>query len=160
MVNDAPTLGYWLMAFWPANQPDNFMTAGFGSLGFGLPAALGVRAAAPTRPILVVCGDGGFLFTGQEMATAIREKLPVVVLLINDASYGSVRIIQQQQFDGRTSQVQLTNPDFVAFARAFGFDAVRVSDPTQARRTVRDALSASVPHLIELPAQFGLPPLS
>jgi thiamine pyrophosphate-dependent acetolactate synthase large subunit-like protein len=160
IINDAPTLGYWLMAFWRASTPDSFMAAAFGSLGFAFPAALGARVAEPDRPILVVCGDGGLLFTSQEMATAIREALPVVVLVINDASYGSVRIIQQQQFDGRTSQVQLTNPDFLGFAQSFGFAAVRISKPSQVVKAVRDALGTRVPQLIELAAHFGLPPLS
>lgn len=159
VVNDAPTLGYWVGACWPAPSPDAFVTAGFGSLGFGLPAALGVRAGAPDRPVVALCGDGGLLFSAQELATAVRERLPVVVLLINDGAYGSVRIIQEQQYGGRTSQVELTNPDFLAFARSFGVQATRVRSPRDVGPALAAALADGCCHLIEVNAAYGLPPL-
>lgn len=159
VVNDAPTLGYWLAAFWPATSPQSFLMTGFGSLGFGLPAALGVRLAVPTRPILVLCGDGGLLFTGQELATAIHEGLPVVVLLVNDHAYGSVRATQERQYAGRVSQVRLTNPNFVTYAASFGFESIRVVEPDRVGPALRTAFAADRPYLIELTATYDLPPL-
>jgi acetolactate synthase-1/2/3 large subunit len=159
VVSDAPTLGYWLAAFWPATSPQSFLVTGFGSLGFGLPAALGVRLARPTRPVLALCGDGGLLFTGQELATAVHENLPVVILLVNDQAYGSVRAIQERQYAGRVSQVRLTNPDFVAYAASFGFESIRASAPDQVTSALRTAFRTGRPSLVELPAAYDLPPL-
>lgn len=160
LVSDAPILGYWLAEFWPAASPDSFFAAGFGSLGFGLPAALGVRVGVPTRPVLALCGDGGLLFTGQELATAVHERLSIVILLVNDHAYGSVRAIQEQRYNGRTSQVTLTNPDFAAYAASFGIGAARVESPAQIGPALRAAFTADRPFLVELTGTYGLPPTS
>lgn len=160
IVNDAPTLGYWLGMFWPATSPQSFLTTGFGSLGFGLPAALGVRAGDANRPVLALCGDGGILFTGQELATLVHERLPIIILLINDHAYGSVRAIQEQQYHGRTSQVDLTNPDFVAYAASFGIEGRRLDDLSQLSSVLRSAFAAGEPCLIEVQADFDLPPIA
>ena len=98
---------------------------GFGTLGFGLPAAIGAKLAVPERPVVVLAGDGGFLFTCQELATAVQFGVAVVIIVFNDNGYGILRPQQQGRY-GRTNAADLVNPDFVALARAFGASGQRV----------------------------------
>src|SRR5207247_2639799 len=121
VVADITRLGYILMAELPVYQPRTFLhPAGYVAMGYGIPAALGARAAFPGRPIVAVVGDGCFMMSGMELATAVQEKLLVVVVLINDGSLTLIKAIQQRRYRERYIGVDLLNPDFGLFARAFG----------------------------------------
>jgi acetolactate synthase-1/2/3 large subunit len=89
------------------------------SMGFGLPAAIGAKLAAPARPVVAVLGDGGFAMSGLELLTAVREKMSLTVIVVNDGQLGRIRL-EQLAVHGRTNCVELLNPDFEAFALAVG----------------------------------------
>ena len=83
----------------------------------------------PDVPVVAICGDGGFMFTATEMATAMRHRIPLVTVVFNDGAYGNVRRIQQERFGNRLIGSDLANPDFVAFGKSFGAEAVRAHEP-------------------------------
>src|SRR5205814_5398551 len=91
-----------------------------GSMGYGLPAAIAAKVAEPNRPVIAVCGDGDFLMNGQELATAVQYGAHFVVLVVNNGLYGTIRMHQEREYPGRVYGTELRNPDFAAYARAFG----------------------------------------
>ena len=97
-----------------------------------------------------ICGDGGFLFAGSDLATAVQFGINLVTVVVNNASYGNVLRDQQRLFDGRHSGSVLTNPDFVAYGRAFGVGAWRVEDAAGLQRALGEALASGAPALIEV----------
>ena len=91
-----------------------------GSMGYGLPAAVGAKRLYPERTVVCVAGDGDFLMNGQEFATAVQYDLPIIVLLMDNGMYGTIRAHQEREFPSRVIGTFLRNPDFAAYARAFG----------------------------------------
>ena len=114
-------------------------------MGYGLPAALGAKAAFPERTVVAVVGDGGFLMSGMELATAVQERLPVVVVLVNDNSLTLIRATQERRYGGRFIGVDLHNPDFGALARAFGVRYARADSDDAFETALREALDADRP---------------
>lgn len=102
-----------------------------GSMGFGLPAAIAASFARPERQAVAFAGDGCFLMTGQELSTAVRYGLPLLVVVVNNGSYGTIRDHQARRFPGRVYGTDLVNPDFAAYARAFGARGERVRTPDE-----------------------------
>jgi acetolactate synthase-1/2/3 large subunit len=117
------------------------------SMGFGVPAAIGAKLAAPDRPVVVVLGDGGFAMSGMELLTAVREKIPLTVIVFND---GRLNLIALQQFAefGRSESVDLLNPDFGAFAAAVGAQYALIDGNTE--EVLRNATSSARVTLVEL----------
>jgi acetolactate synthase-1/2/3 large subunit len=151
VVADVTQLAYRMLVDFPTYKPRTFLhPAGAVSMGFGLPAALGARAAFPDKPIVAVMGDGCFQMTGMELATAVQERLPVVVVLINDGSLTLIKAIQQRRYDNRFIAVDLKNPDFGQFAKAFGVRAWRVDSETGLESAVRQAVDWGETALVEL----------
>src|ERR687897_1080495 len=91
-----------------------------GSMGYGLPAAIAAKLVHPDRPVVCFAGDGCFLMTGQELATAAQYELPVIWIVVNNGMYGTIRMHQERDYPGRVSGTDLKNPDFAALARAYG----------------------------------------
>jgi acetolactate synthase-1/2/3 large subunit len=91
-----------------------------GSMGYGVPAAIGMKRLAPERTVVAFAGDGDFLMTGQEFATAVQYSLPVIIVVVDNAMYGTIRMHQERHYPGRVVATALKNPDFAAYARAFG----------------------------------------
>ncbi|MDP2859753.1 MAG: thiamine pyrophosphate-binding protein [Bacillota bacterium] len=157
VVNDVTVCAYWGSFLFQVLAPRTYLyPAGFVTLGFGLPAAIGAKVAHPDRPVLAICGDGGFLYTASELATAVQHETNIVVLLVNDNQFGILEPQQRERF-GRTSMIDLRNPDFVALARAFGAHAVRLDSPTDVKAAIRDALARKQPTLLELQADLPHP---
>jgi len=103
-------------------------------------------------PVLSITGDGGFLFTASEMATAVRHRIPLVTVLFNDGAFGNVRRIQEEKYHNRLIASDLANPDFVKFAESFGANAMRVKTPEQLRAALRRGFAKrDGPTLIEVP---------
>jgi thiamine pyrophosphate-dependent acetolactate synthase large subunit-like protein len=151
VVADVTQLAYIMLADFPVYEPRTFLhPAGFVSMAYGIPAAIGAKLAKPDRPVVAVVGDGGFLMSGMELATAVQEKVPLVVVLINDRSLSLIRAIQQRRFGSRHLGVDLVNPDFGQFARAFGVACWQVHDDRQFERGLREALDSNAPALIEV----------
>lgn len=128
---------------------------GCATLGYSLPAALGAKVAHPDRPVVAICGDGGFLFTCQELGTAVQYGIPVVTLVFNDNGYGLLRT-QQDDLFGRRNAVDLGDTDFVALAEAFGADALRLEDVCQLEGALRAALEKEKPTVIEIPVVLSV----
>ncbi|MEM9797523.1 MAG: thiamine pyrophosphate-dependent enzyme [Pseudomonadota bacterium] len=121
-----------------------------GTMGFGVPAAIAAAMRHPDRPVLSFAGDGCFLMTGQELATAMRHDAKVVFLVVNNGALGTIRMHQERHFPRRVSATELTNPDFAAFARSFGMPGVTVSETAEFPAALDAALATDGPALIEL----------
>lgn len=121
-----------------------------GSMGYGFPAAIAAKAVAPDRTVVCLAGDGDFLMTGQELATAVQEDLAVVVLVINNGMYGTIRMHQERHYPGRVVATDLVNPDFAAYARAFGAHGAVVTRTGEFAGALEDALASGGPALLEL----------
>jgi acetolactate synthase-1/2/3 large subunit len=140
----------------PVYGPRQYVTCGYqDNLGFGFGTALGVKVAHPGRPVVAVCGDGGFMFGSQELATAVQYRIPVVTVLFNNASYGNVRRDQLEQYRSRILGADLVNPDFGKFTESFGALALRAENPAQLRAALDRALQADTPAVIEVPIERG-----
>jgi acetolactate synthase-1/2/3 large subunit len=151
IVADICRLSYLLMAEFPVYQPRTFLhPAGYVSMGYGIPAALGARAAFPKRAIVAIVGDGCFLMSGMELATAVQEKLPLVIVLTNDGSLTLIKAIQQRKYQERYLGVDLVNPDFGLYAKAFGVRHDAVKDSAGFERALRDAVGREETTLIEV----------
>jgi acetolactate synthase-1/2/3 large subunit len=154
VFTDACEIGYRMQADWPSHGPRRFFyPSNFITLGWAFPAAVGA-AAACGGPVLSVSGDGGFVMTAQELATAVRYRLRVIALVHNDSTYGAIKNIQKRAHDGRYVDVELNNPDFLQLAAAFGVPASRVQRPEELRAAVEAALDRDGPSLIEVPDEW------
>ena len=140
----------------PVLAPRTYISEGFqGTLGFGFPTALGVKVANPSKAVVSVTGDGGFMFGVQELATAAQYGIALVTIVFNNNSFANVLRDQQLQFGGRTIGSRLDNPDFVRLAESFGVAARRVKEPHELQRVLEAELAASRPALIEVPLEAG-----
>jgi acetolactate synthase-1/2/3 large subunit len=121
-----------------------------GSMGYGLPAAIAAKIAHPERTVIAVCGDGDFLMNGQEFATAVHYGAAVVALVVNNGMYGTIRMHQEREYPGRVYATALSNPDFAAYARAFGGHGELVETTAQFAPAFERARASGKPALIEL----------
>jgi acetolactate synthase-1/2/3 large subunit len=121
-----------------------------GSMGYGFPAALGAKLADPKRPVIAFCGDGDFLMNGQELATAVQYGANFVALVVNNGLYGTIRMHQEREYPGRVYGTDLRNPDFAAYARAFGAHGETVERTVDFAPAFERAYNAGKPALIEL----------
>ena len=152
LVEDVTQVGFVTRLAFPVTEPRTFLSPGYqDNLGWGYGAALGAQAALPGRRVLAIAGDGGFLYQAAELATAVRHKLPVVVVVFDDGAFGNVRRIQQQAYGNRQVASDLANPDFVRFAESFGVAAFRARDARELERAVRDAFALDAPALVHVP---------
>ncbi|MEQ9642532.1 MAG: thiamine pyrophosphate-binding protein [Alphaproteobacteria bacterium] len=155
-VEELCQVGFASFYAFPVLTPRTYVTAGFqGTLGFGFPTALGVKVAAPDKAVVSVCGDGGFMFAVQELATAAQFDIAVTTLVFNNGAYGNVKRDQQTNFDGRVLGSDLANPDFMRLAESFGVGAERVDSPATLRPALERALASDQPRLIEVTVPFG-----
>jgi acetolactate synthase-1/2/3 large subunit len=140
----------------PVQAPRQFITCGHqGTLGFGFPAALGVKSVFPERSVVSVCGDGGFAFGLAELATAVQYNLGIVTVVFNNNAYGNVLLDQQRLFEGREIASRLHNPDFAALAQSFGAAGYTVQTPQELEATLSKALAEPRPAVIEVKTQLG-----
>ena len=151
LCDEMTQAGYVSWFGFPFHAPRTLITSGFsGTLGAGFPTALGVKVAMPDRPVVALTGDGGFLFGGAELATAMQFGINLVTVLFNNSSYGNVLRDQRRLFQGRDSGSMLRNPDFQMYAKSFGVPSWRVNDAEGLRGALREALAANSPALIEV----------
>jgi acetolactate synthase-1/2/3 large subunit len=152
IVPDVTNVGYWCDIAYPVNKIYSYIDSSyFATLGFAFPTALGAKAGNPDRPVVAICGDGGFPYASAELATAVQEKINVIVLLFTDNAYGTVTNIQRRQFGGRYIGNKLHNPDYVKFAEALGAGGIRVENHKEIGKALRPALEADKPVIIEIP---------
>ncbi len=154
LLSDVGAHKMWIARYYQCDEPNTCLISnGFCSMGFALPGALGAQLARPDRKVLAVCGDGGFLMNVQEMETAYRLKLPIVVLLWEDHEYGLIAWKQQNHF-GRHTDLTFTNPDWVKLAESFNWNGVRVNNSRDLRGALDTALAADLPTLITIPIDY------
>jgi acetolactate synthase-1/2/3 large subunit len=121
-----------------------------GAMGYGVPAAIGAKAVCPKRTVIAFAGDGCFLMTGQELATAVQYNLNVIIIVVNNGMYGTIRMHQEREYPGRVHGTSLVNPDFAAYATAFGAHGEVVETTEQFAPAFERALAAGKPALIEV----------
>src|SRR4029077_18529677 len=134
----------WAMQYLECARPRSFITSGGrGTMGYGIPAAIGAKAARPDATVVCVDGDGCFQMTSQELATAVLEDLPIVTVIVNNGYLGMVNQWQTMFFDQRRSHVHLTHavPDYALLARAYGAAGFTVSEESELEATLSEALS-------------------
>jgi len=151
LCDEMTQVGYVSWFGFPFHSPRTLVTSGFsGTLGAGFPTALGVKVGQPDRPVVALTGDGGFLFGGSDLATAVQHGINLVTVLFNNSAYGNVLRDQRRLFDGRESGSALRNPDFQTYAKAFGVRSWQVRDANGLRVALAEALAANAPCLIEV----------
>jgi len=157
--HDAAGFNFWSAYAWPAYCPAGSLWPwGSATLGFALPTAIGAAVAlGGTTPVMAACGDGGFLFTAMELATAVMQSLPVIVLVHNDQGFRSIGHHQIKDYGGRLIGTELVNPDLVAFAGSFGVHTDRVEDIGGLPAAVRRAVATQGPAVIEITDPLGRP---
>jgi acetolactate synthase-1/2/3 large subunit len=119
-TNGAGNYAIWPGRFLRYRRLDSQIAPTSGSMGFGVPTAVAAKLLRPDRPVISFAGDGCFLMNGQEFATAVQYELPIIVVVIDNGMYGTIRMHQERDYPGRVSATELRNPDFAAYARAFG----------------------------------------
>lgn len=158
VANDSTLATYWARRYFEVHAPRTFLWAmGSGTIGFGLPAAIGAKLAKPDRQVLALCGDGGFLFSCQELSTAVKHRVAIVVLLFNDNAFGIVDYGQQKEGQLFGDEA-LVNPDFIALAKSFGAEAERVNSLEQIGEVVEKALTRNRLTVIEVSGALRPPP--
>jgi acetolactate synthase-1/2/3 large subunit/sulfoacetaldehyde acetyltransferase len=145
----AASHAYNLLDFY---EPRTFITPGdLGCVGAGFPSALGAKLARPDRPVVCLCGDGGFLMTSQDLETAVREHIPVVTVVMTNNCWGSEKAYQKYFFNERYVGSDFSNPRFDEYARLFGAQGLRVETAGELRPALEKALSGTVPTVLEIP---------
>jgi acetolactate synthase-1/2/3 large subunit len=150
VTNGAGNFSAWVHRFWRYHDYPTQLAPTSGAMGYGVPAAVAAKLVRPKRTVVCFAGDGDFLMSGQELATAFQYDLPFVVLLVNNGMYGTIRMHQERHYPGRVVGTELTNPDFAAYARAFGAHGETVTETAQFADALERALAAGRPALLEL----------
>ena len=137
--------------YYPLNTPRTLVTSGgLGTMGFGLPAAIGAQLGRPTDTVIVFIGDGGMQMTMQEMMTIHQEKLPIKIVILNNEFLGMVRQWQELFFESRYSSTPLENPDFVKMAEACWLKGRRVSEREDLKGAISEMLNSDEAFLLEV----------
>jgi acetolactate synthase I/II/III large subunit len=154
VISDVGAHKLWIAKRFRARRPNTVIISnGFAAMGIGLPGAIAAKLALPERRVVAVTGDGGLMMNIQDLETAVRLRLGFGVLIFRDDGYGVIRWKQRRRF-GHTAGVDFGNPDFVALARAFGCEGVRIDAAKELRPALAHALRARVPVLIDCPVDY------
>jgi len=148
--NGAGNFATWVHRFWPFRAFASQLAPTSGSMGYGLPAGVGAKRLWPGRDVLVFAGDGDFLMSGQELATAVQYNAPAIFVVVNNGMYGTIRMHQEKHYPGRVSGTALRNPDFAAYARSFGCVGELVEDTAQFGPAFQRCVASGQPALIEV----------
>jgi acetolactate synthase-1/2/3 large subunit len=155
LLSDVGAHKMWIGRYYQCEDPNTCMISnGFCSMGFALPGAIGAKLSFPDRRVLAICGDGGFMMNVQELETAVRLKLPLVILIWTDSQYGLIRWKQESHF-GKSSHIDFDNPDFVKLAEAFGAIGLRVTRTEDLPGVLSEALNADRPVVIDCPVDYA-----
>jgi len=138
--------------------PQRLMAPLAGAMGYGTPAAIACALREPSRKVICMVGDGGFMMTGNEMIAAVTRKLPILLVLSNNRSYGSIRAHQDRDYPGRHIGTDLFNPDFLRIAQAFGMQAERVTHAREIDAALDRGLAATAPYFIEVLTRLSAVP--
>lgn len=156
IVADMTLPGYASSQYLPVYEPRTFIhPSELCTIGCGLPLAIGARIGASQRPVVALCGDGGFLLNVGELATAAQEQVPVSIIIFNDSTYTAVKGDQKRRFQGRYIATDLNAPDYVALAQAFHIPGVRVKEPEELSDELSNSLKREGPTVIEVALPHG-----
>jgi acetolactate synthase-1/2/3 large subunit len=150
VTTGAGNFSIWVQRFYRFRQYGTQFAPTSGSMGYGLPSAVALKRLMPERTVVAFCGDGDFLMTGQEFATAVQHKLPIVAIVVDNGLYGTIRMHQEREYPGRVVATEIENPDFAAYARAFGGFGVtveRTQDFTAAFDAARKSGKPAIIHV-------------
>jgi acetolactate synthase-1/2/3 large subunit len=150
ICNGAGNYAAWLHRFYRHRARGTQLAPTSGAMGYGFPAAIAAKLAAPEREVVCFSGDGDFLMTAQEMATAVQYNAPIVTVVVDNGTYGTIRMHQERDYPGRIIATDLRNPDFAAYARSFGAWAATVTRTEDFAAAFEEARKAGVPALIHL----------
>lgn len=156
VTNGAGNYAGWVHRFYRYRRLGSCLAPTSGSMGYGLPAAVGAAVAAPEREVVCFAGDGCFMMTCQELATAVQHGLRLTVIVVNNNRYGTIRAHQEREFPGHISGTALTNPDFAAFARSFGAGAAQVDSLEDFKAALAEARARGGVNLIEVAQDEGV----
>jgi acetolactate synthase-1/2/3 large subunit len=152
ITGDAGNFSGWVSRYLPATGYGSQVMPASGAMGYGVPAAIAAKLTHPERPVVCFVGDGGFQMSGLELATAAQEGLAIIVIVVSNGSYGTIRAFQERAYPGRVIATRLENPDFAALAAACGAHGETVEDTEAVVPALERALRAARPALIELRA--------
>jgi acetolactate synthase I/II/III large subunit len=150
VANGAGNFTVWVHRFWRWHEYGTQLAPTSGAMGYGVPAAVAAKLVRPDATVLCFAGDGDFLMAGQELATAVQYELPIVVLVVNNGMYGTIRMHQERNYPGRVIGTDLVNPDFAAYARSFGAFGEVVTETDAFADAFERALASGRPALLEL----------
>jgi acetolactate synthase-1/2/3 large subunit len=150
LTNGAGNFAGWIHRFFRFRRYASHVAPTSGSMGYGFPAALAMKTLYPDRTVVCVAGDGDFLMTGQDFATAVQYNLPVIVVVCDNGIYGTIRMHQERDYPGRVVATALKNPDFVAYAKAFGGFGVLVEKTADFPAAFAAAQKSGLPSIIHL----------
>jgi acetolactate synthase-1/2/3 large subunit len=151
-VDEVTQIGFAARLAFPVYKPRTFLSPGYqDNLGWGFATALGAQHARPDVPVLSISGDGGFLYTANELATAVRHRIPLTAIVFTDGYFGNVRRIQEELFGNRLIACDLANPDFLKYAESFGARGLRARTPEELRTALRESFAAREPTVVEVP---------
>ena len=148
LTNGAGNYATWLHRFHRNRAYGTQLAPTSGSMGYGLPAAVGAKRVDPSRMVVCFAGDGCFLMHGQEFATAVQYDLPIIVIVVDNGMYGTIRMHQEKHYPARVSATALRNPDFAAYARSFGGHGERVEDTEQFAAAFERAVASGKPAIL------------
>jgi len=150
ICNGAGNYAAWIHRFFRFRRFGQHVAPTSGSMGYGVPAAVAMKRLYPGRPVVCIAGDGDFLMNGQEFATAVQYCLPIVVVIADNGIYGTIRMHQEREYPGRVVATDLRNPDFAAYARAFGGFGVTVERTADFPAAFREAQASRKPAIIRI----------
>jgi acetolactate synthase-1/2/3 large subunit len=158
IANGAGNYTVWLHRYFRYKQPRTELAPVSGAMGYGVPAAIAAALRHPDRRVVAFSGDGCFLMYPQELATAVQSGVQLVIVLVNNGVYGTIRMHQERRFPGRIVATELRNPDFVALAQSFGAYAERIDETPQFAPALARAVASGGVAVLELrvdPAQLS-----
>ncbi len=150
ITNGAGNYTVWIQRFFEFRRAGTQLAPRNGAMGYGLPAALGAAVARPGTPVVAFAGDGCILMSGSELATAVRERLSIILVVVNNSMFATIRMHQENAYPGHVIATDLENPDFVAYGRSFGAEAHLVTSTEEFGPAFATALEHEGPTLIEV----------
>lgn len=150
LTSDAGNFFGWMYRYYSFNEEGTYVGPTSGAMGYGLPSAIGAKLAHPNRPVIAFAGDGGTMMTVQELETCVRHNIPIILIVVNNNMYGTIRMHQEKVFPNRTIGTDLSNPNFAELMKIMGGQGVLVERNEDFATVLQNALSAKKPYLIEL----------
>lgn len=150
ITNGAGNYASWIHRFWKFKHYGSQVAPTSGSMGYGLPAAIAAKLAYPSRTVIAMAGDGCFQMTMQEFGTAVQSNAAIIVIVVDNGMYGTIRMHQEKTFPGRVSATTLQNPDFAALAQAYGVLGQTVSSSAEFPKALQLAMQSGTPSLIHI----------